>query len=457
MNKIERTKYKRLILVVFTLMVGIPYAHAADEEIILLRTIETPNPEDHGWFGYPLDMDGDLMVISEWRAEVDEMVEVGRAYVYDTDGNLVSTLQSTTPHSGQVFSASVDILGDHIIIGDYSIKDGVRQVGKAYLYNSEGTLITTIESPTPKKGGFFSRGGLCLTPDMILVSEMADTDPAGAGIVHIYDYQGVYLKSISSPSPKASSGFGSLIKYENDLILISEFGEYAREKNYLAGTVYGFNTDGNHVLTLQAPEPKDDACFGKHIATYDDKIVISEYYATVNDVFRAGKVHIFNTEGELLRTIISPFPETNAQFGKHVDIDGDTIVVGEYNANVEPDMYEGKAHVFDTEGNHLSTLISPSPSRKALYGLSVNIEDDIIVIGEPWATINGEEKAGKVYVYTWGTPETDTPEVVETPTVSEPETTSDDTDGGIPGFPVNAIASSLIITAYLIHYLSRKR
>ena len=76
MRKIIKSKTKRLILVVVCLLIGIPYTQATDEEIVLVKTVETPNPMDHGWFGWPLDMDGDLMVISEWRAEVDDMIEV---------------------------------------------------------------------------------------------------------------------------------------------------------------------------------------------------------------------------------------------------------------------------------------------------------------------------------------------------------------------------------------------
>jgi hypothetical protein len=178
-------------------------------------------------------------------------------------------------------------------------------------------------------------------------------------------------------------------------------------------------------------------------------IVIGESYATVNETFRAGRAYIYNTKGEHLHTLESPTPKTNGQFGDSVAIDGEKVVVGEWGANVNPGLYEGRAYVFDVNGILLDNLTAPSPCPRAAFGLDVDIEGNIVVVGECWAAIEGFSQAGKVQVYRFGE-EPVTPEVGETPIVTETEVdTTDSPSGGIVGFPIMAIILGLIITSMI--------
>ena len=384
-----------LILQVSTMTVS------SEQEYHLIRTIETPHPEEHGWFGSPTAMDGDLILISSWHADVDNEAKVGKAYLYNVDGDLIASYQSPIPNTLDTFSSSIDISGDRVLIGDCSSQGDLKDVGKAYLFDTDGNLIKTFEpqSPSSHYYGPFGGSGVCFVSNRIIISEVGgETEPALAGMVHMYDDEGTFLKAIYSPSPTSGGFFGQGIEDGDELFLVNEIGDDLRA---LPGRVYGFDYDGNHVMTLQAPKPEIQASFGKSMDISGDKIIIGEHWATVNDIYRAGRAYLFNTDGELLRTYESPSPDVGGQFGFAVSIEGDTVVIGEPSADVNPGMAEGKAYIFDVDGTLLQNLTAPSPGRIALYGDSIKINDGVIVVGEGWAEVDGEMRAGAVHVYDW--------------------------------------------------------
>ena len=85
-------------------------------------------------------------------------------------------------------------------------------------------------------------------------------------------------------------------------------------------------------------------------------------------------------------------------------VNEDTIVIGENNADVL-EMNEGKAYVFDLEGNIRATIQSPEPGITADFGYSVAVMKEKIIIGERGATVDGKGKAGKAHIFTAGSPE----------------------------------------------------
>jgi hypothetical protein len=436
------------------------YCVLAEKEYHLIRTIESPRPEEHGWFGSPMDVEGDLILIASWHADVEGVSKVGNAYLYNVDGDLIASYQSPKPNMLDTFSKSIDILDDRVLIGDLSDQGDWNSVGKAYLFDTHGNHLHTFEAPEPSRGALFG-DSVCFTSNLILISEPKGegTEPQLAGMVHMYDDERTYLKTIYSPSPKSTAYFGQDIENGDGLFLVNEIGS---GEVIFPGTVYGFDYDGNHIITIQAPEPEDRACFGNSMDIDGDKIIIGEYYATVGDLYRAGRAYLYNTNGELLQTFESPSPQFGAKFGFSVSVDGDKVVIGEPDADVSPDMKEGKAHVFDINGTLLQSLVAPSPGPIALYGYSVNVEGDTIVIGEPWDEVDGELRAGVVHIYSNDPIKISqvTTEEEVTETTSETITQTGETqkeDTGIPGFPlISLIGGYLLITLLqLVHQKSK--
>jgi hypothetical protein len=130
--------------------------------------------------------------------------------------------------------------------------------------------------------------------------------------------------------------------------------------------------------------------------------------------------------------------------------------VGERRGDVES-MNEGKAYVFDLEGNLISTLVSPEPFPGNQFGYSVETDGEIIVVCEADVEAGGKSKAGKVHVFGLGEPVAEPPtQEVETTAESEPELESDKS-GGIPGFSLESIVISMFLAMFWLWSVQRRR
>jgi len=384
----------RTLLILTVILTQIPGVYAEGEYTHVL-TLESPNPETVAWYGYKVKINGNVIAITEPYADVDDIPDAGKVYIYDVDGTLLSTLQSPEPGNVNNFGRRLDLFGDTIIVNElFAIVDNLVDAGKAHLFTTDGTYQITLQSPEPSQGGGFGIAA-GIYEDIIVINEYK-----GESRVYIFDNEGEYLKTLHSPMPMVGGKFGKIIEVSETLILLGECG--TSDNPMGPGSVHLFNHDGEHLMTLQAPEPENLARFGASIDTSGDLIVIGEDYATVDEVYRAGRVYIFNTDGEYLQTLQSPIPKMNGQFGHSVAIDGDRVVVGERFANLEPFQYEGRAYVFDVDGNLLQNLTSPEPCARAAFGQDVDIDGDYIVVCEGWADIEEIDQAGRAHIFKLG-------------------------------------------------------
>ena len=218
---------------------------------------------------------------------------------------------------------------------------------------------------------------------------------------------------------------------------------YARARR-----VYVFDYDGNHLRTLMAPVPEEHAFFGSSMSTSGDLIVIGEPFATVDDTFRAGRAYLYNMDGDHLQTFVSPVTKMNGRFGDSVAIDGDVIVIGEWDAHVNPGQYEGRAYVFDVDGALLQNLTAPDPFPRAAFGIFLDIQGDMIVVGESWAGSGELGQTGRVHVFKLGA-SVEVQEPVEEVTSHQPEADSEPS-GGIPGYPVWSIGIALLLVSIIL-------
>jgi hypothetical protein len=387
---------------------------------------------------------GDIIAATEPYADVDDTLNAGKVYIYDTDGDLISTLQSPKPGNTYNFGLTVDIFDNTVVTCEPKADiDDLKFAGKTHVFSVDGTHQLTLRSPEPRAGGYFGNSGIY--EDLMLFEENIEE-----GVVHMFDNEGSYLRSLASPNPIVLGKFGRTIEVGETLILIREAGSTDWPGGVKGpGSVHVFNHDGDFVMTLQAPEPQDQALFGSSISISGNLIVIGESCATVNDVFRAGRVYIFNTDGEHLQTLQSPTLKLNGRFGDSVAIDGDRLVVGEWGANVNPFQYEGRAYVYDVEGNLLQNLTAVPPSPRGAFGLDVDIMGDFIVVGESWAALDDFGQAGRVHVFKLGAPlETQEPVVVTT-IETEDEIETEDNDW-IPGYPLLSIGVALLLVSIII-------
>ena len=103
-------------------------------------------------------------------------------------------------------------------------------------------------------------------------------------------------------------------------------------------------------------------------------------------------------EYQVTATLQSPEPTSSGKFGYSVAVSGNIIAVGEPEAVLADIGQVGKVYTFDSDGNLLAAFQSPDPSIVGKFGFSVAVEEDIIVIGEPFTVVDGASNAGNAYI-----------------------------------------------------------
>jgi len=419
---------------------------SAEEEFNLKASLQAPDPEMDTMFGYSVAISGDILVVGELKGRVED-IPGGKAHIFDSNGNLMATMQSPEPRTS--FSFSVAVSGDTVVVGEFTME-------RTHIFDSDGKLQSTIESPLGYYGGY----SVAVSGDTIVVGEpFKDVEGiAVAGGAYIFDSDGKLLSTLQSPMPWIRGFFGCSVTTDGDNVVIGEVHTAAMEAPVGPGSVYIFDSEGNFLTTLKSPEQEASTNFGWTVAISENIIVVGESKADVDGNSVAGRAYIFDTDGNLLTTLQAPAPEENAEFGIAVAISGDTVVVGESKADVEA-FNEGRAYVFDLDGNLLATLQSPTPRAAALFGNSVAVSGEIVVVGEPYAEVDGKIKAGRAYIFGPGPgvePEAE-PEPVAAQEEAEPEAEEKKPGFVIPGFPYESITIGLAIGAFMLWLIQRRR
>ena len=341
-KKVESEHIGLIILIFLATLLVAPVL--ADEDYNLIATLHSPEPESNANFGCSVAVSGDIVVVGEYSGDIEGYSSPGKAHIFTTDGTLLASLQAPEPSNNARFGYTVAIRGNVIVVGEtYADPDGIRTAGRAHIFNSNGNHIATLQAPEPEANNQF---GFSVDTDgeIVVVGEYSVTSLGG---VFIFDTDGNYIASIQDPELQISGGFGVPAAVSGDIIVAA--ASFAMvEDLQTAGKAYIFDYEGNLVVTLQSPEPKENVFFGYPLDVSGEIVLVTEWHATVEGKDKAGVAHIFDSEGNYKAILQAPEPEENAIFGNGVALSGNLIAVGEPQRNGETSD-EGRAYIFDSD------------------------------------------------------------------------------------------------------------
>lgn len=324
------------------------------------------SPGLHGFdnFGGAIAVSGDTAVIGSSYMEVEGAIEVGKAFVYVRSGNSWSPQAELIGSDGDefdMFGGSAAIDGDTLVIG-------------------------AAHSP-----------GLVSAPG-------GRVNTKGFGKAYVYARSGTSWSMQAEILPEdalAADGFGSSVALSGDTLLIGAPGP-----NRLAGpsatigAAYVYARTGTSWSLQARLQPSDGVAsdrFGSRVALGQDTAIVS---APNKD--DKGQAYVFVRSGsswsEQARLLASD-GTAGDRFGANLALNADTAVVSAPDKN----EFHGQAYVFVRSGSSWSqqaVLLSPERVEINIFGSSMALRGDTLVIADPLVGIPATAARSQVLSYT---------------------------------------------------------
>jgi hypothetical protein len=308
----------------------------------LLATLTNPTPAADDWFGTSVATVGSDRVLIGAPGDSVGATLSGVAYLFRTNGTVLTTFTNPTPAIGDNFGTSLTAVGsDHVLIGSVNAGAGGNDGGKAFLFRTNGTLVTTFDNPTPERWDGFGNSVAALGGDRVLIG--APNDNTGAeytGAAYLFRTNGTLLTTFTNPTPAGYEYFGfSVAAVGTDRVLVGASAAEGGGKGYL------FSTNGQLLTTFTNPASALSGSFGRSVAVLGNNWVLIGAFGGPG----AGAAYLFSTNGALLNAFDNPTAEPLDRFGGSVAVLGNNWVLIGAEQDHTPGTNAGAAYLFSLE------------------------------------------------------------------------------------------------------------
>jgi hypothetical protein len=336
-------------------------------------TIANPTPAPADYFGFSVAGIGSDRVLIGAYLDDSGATDSGAAYVFNTNGVLLATITNPAPATSAGFGRSVAALGtDRLLIGADEDDTGGTDAGVVYLFSASGALLTTFTNPAPAPDDRFGFSVAAMGTDRVLIGAVFDNLSATrAGAAYLFSTNGALLTTFTNNTPGNTDSFGySVAGLGDDRVVIGTYGDDDTGAAD-SGTVYLFSTNGALITTLTNPTPGFLDSFGISVAAVGTDRVLIGAPGDSTSANGAGAAYLFSTNGALLATLTNPAPEFLDYLGSAVAVIGnDRLLIGAYGLNGGA-VNTGAAYLFSTNGDLLATFTAPTPGVAHEFGISV--------------------------------------------------------------------------------------
>ncbi|MGC8879268.1 MAG: FG-GAP repeat protein [Anaerolineae bacterium] len=223
----------------------------------------------------------------------------------------------------------------------------------------------------------------------------------------------VPLQKLEGSATWQQDNFGWSLALDGDYLVVG--APHYTTTDATPGSAYIFkrNTGSNswtEVKQLLADDGRLSDRFGYAVAISGDKVVIGAPWADVGGWQDAGAAYVFRRDkdgagnwGQVAKLTASDIYTHSDHMGTTVAIDGNTIVVGAAEKEVNNVRDAGAAYIFTSSGtdnwSQSAILTATTPHVQDLFGRAVTIDGDTVVVGAPWANTGTQLDTGFAQIF----------------------------------------------------------
>jgi hypothetical protein len=144
--------------------------------------------------------------------------------------------------------------------------------------------------------------------------------------------------------------------------------------------------------------------FGNSVAISGNTAIIGAGWVTIAGNRHRGAAYVYTRTGQswsLQQTLTASDGAANDEFGSSVAINGDTAIVGAFQATVGGHQYQGAAYVFTRSGNTWAQQqkLTAGDNAAGFFGFSMAMSSDTAIIGAVNSKIGTNSGQGASYVF----------------------------------------------------------
>ena len=268
-----------------------------------------------------------------------------------------------------------------------------------------------LVQPAGASSDYFG-SSVAVSGDTMIVGAYRDDVGANVdqGSASIYRWAGsgwAFEATLTASDGAAGDLFGGIVALSGDTAIVSATGDDIGS-NADQGSAYVFVRNGS-TWTQQAKLTADDGAandtFGI-VAISGDTVVVGAFFDDVGANVDQGSVYIFTRTGTTWsqRTHLTANDGANGDaFGWDTAISGDDVVIGARGDQVNGNLWQGSAYVFTRVGaawTQQAKLTASDGVDQDLFGQSVAMSGDTVLIGASWCNLGANPNQGSAYVFT---------------------------------------------------------
>jgi hypothetical protein len=253
--------------------------------LVLTTITNTPG----SFFGGALAIAGDGWLLVGASSDNTGATASGVVHLFTTNGARALTITNPTPAIGDSFGRSVAAVGNALVLIGAPEDDAVAaNSGVAHLYSTNGTRIRTFINPNPKVEDYFGVSLAAMGGDRVLFGAPGYYgDPDNTGAAYLFSTNGTLLTTFTNPVPSFTDNFGAaVVTVGGDRVLIGD---------WFKGAVHVFDTNGVLLETLRSPRSELQEGFGYSVAEVGtDRMLVGAYSSDIGAA-GSGAAYLFST------------------------------------------------------------------------------------------------------------------------------------------------------------------
>jgi len=385
----------------------------------------------NSYFGSAAALNGSTALIG---ADGDNSFQ-GAAYLFTNSSGSWSEGQKLTASDGlpgDEFGYRVALADDALLVGAFTATvGGVVSQGAAYVFTRSNGTWSESQKLTASDGGLFDNFGASVALDgsTLVVGANGATvgGNAAQGAVYVFtESNGTWTQTqkLTANDGAAYDNFGLSVALKGSTILVGS-PRAAVGGNAGQGALYVFtesNGTWSQTQKLTASDGATNDSFGESVALEGNTALIGAYNATINGNQWQGAAYLFTesngswSEGQKLTASDGT---AGANFGNAVALEGSNALIGADASTVGSNTYQGKAYLFTESGGNWSqsdTFIASDGAVDDYFGAALAWDGATALISTPHPTIGGNTWQGAAYFYEQSPTPTPTPTATVSPT-----------------------------------------